>query len=160
VKAELIQSARRRLASTGKKTRRIDLRRAVSDTYYALFHALAQCCADELIGKTHRKTEAWVRTYRALDHKQAKTQLKALETKHKKIKATGGEFVFTEFALAFGQFQDHRHSADYNPEPFGFDKNMVIALVNRAETLIADFDKVDSGKKRKLATDVLFKDRN
>ena len=51
---DLIRIARY-LASTGTgvgigRPSRADLRRAVSTTYYALFHALAECCANTLIG--------------------------------------------------------------------------------------------------------------
>ena len=47
----------RYLASTGTgvnagRPNQADLRRAVSTTYYALFHALARCCANTLIGAT------------------------------------------------------------------------------------------------------------
>ncbi len=43
-------------------------RRAVSTAYYAVFHALARLCADELIGKNGRSSRDYERVYRALDH--------------------------------------------------------------------------------------------
>ena len=58
---DLIRIARY-LASTGTginagRPSQADLRRAVSTTYYALFHALAQCCANTLIGATPPQPE-------------------------------------------------------------------------------------------------------
>ena len=46
------------------------LRRAVSTTYYAMFHTLAASSADLFIGTEH--SPAWHRAYRALDHGRAK----------------------------------------------------------------------------------------
>ena len=53
------------------------LRKAVSVAYYAMFHALAQNNADRLVGETDadRETDAWHRTYRALEHRAAYRQL-------------------------------------------------------------------------------------
>src|SRR5437016_12616823 len=57
------------------RPRQAYLRRSLSTTYYALFHALAKMCADELIGVTQSGSEAWVRVYRALEHGFAKNAL-------------------------------------------------------------------------------------
>ena len=81
---DLIRIARY-LASTGTgvnagRPSQADLRRAVSTTYYALFHALAQHCANTLIGATPR-TGANGRgaKLRALDHRHAKNQCNRTE---------------------------------------------------------------------------------
>jgi hypothetical protein len=56
--------------SSKGKPKQAHLRRAVSTTYYAMFHTLARCCADLFIGGTgsSRSKEAWQQVYRALDH--------------------------------------------------------------------------------------------
>jgi hypothetical protein len=154
MKDELIASARRRLASTGKRTRHVDIRRAISDAYYALFHALAQSCADELIGANKRSTDAWARVYRALDHKAAKDRLK------KSAATNGAEAGLIAFATAFADLQELRHDADYSPRPPGLNRQSALALVDEAEQAIRDFDRLDLFKKRSLATEILFKDRN
>jgi hypothetical protein len=61
--------------SSRGKPKQAHLRRAVSTTYYAMFHALARCCADLFIGGTGtgRSKEAWTQVYRALDHGFAKS---------------------------------------------------------------------------------------
>jgi len=54
-----------------------NLRRAVSTVYYALFHGLAECCADELFNRNMRGQPGWVRIYRGLNHRQAREACKA-----------------------------------------------------------------------------------
>ena len=55
------------------RPRQAELRRAVSAAYYALFHALAHCCANRLAG-SGRDEAAWIQTYRALEHGHARNQ--------------------------------------------------------------------------------------
>lgn len=49
--------------------RQANLRRAVSSVYYALFHWLAQCAADSLVGVAETAGDSWTRVYRALNHR-------------------------------------------------------------------------------------------
>ena len=154
MKKELIGAARRRLALTGRRTRGVDIRRAISDAYYALFHALAQACADELIGANKRSTDAWARVYRALDHKAAKDRLK------KSASAGGADAELIAFATAFASLQELRHEADYSPRAPGHNRQSTLALIDEAEQAIEEFDSLNLFKKRSLAVEILFKDRN
>lgn len=152
MKAALIGAARRRLIQTKTRTRHVDLRRAVSDAYYALFHALAQCCADELVGATRRNRDEWVRVYRAIQHGQAKQQMQMVgkQPRDPKIKA---------FAMTFERFQELRHAADYDPRPPKYNRESALALVDEAEAAIRGLQDVSVEERRWLATFVLFKDR-
>ena len=49
------------------------IRRAISNAYYAMFHALAASNADVIVGPPHDDltAEAWIRVYRGLDHSTA-----------------------------------------------------------------------------------------
>ncbi len=49
MKRELVDTARKLLGDGA--TTRADLRRAISTAYYAAFHALAELCADEIVGR-------------------------------------------------------------------------------------------------------------
>src|SRR2546430_2465748 len=91
---------------TGRRPRQAFMRCAVSTAYYAMFHALARLCADELIGGKHAKTIAWGRVYRALDHKPGKTVLQSAE-------AVTLSPVVAAFGSAFAVLQERRHQADY-----------------------------------------------
>jgi len=46
----------------------VDIRRAISATYYALFHAVSIEAADRLVGVRNRKTERYGLVYRSVDH--------------------------------------------------------------------------------------------
>lgn len=99
----------RRLATTKRPTQS-EIRRSISSSYYAVFHALARTCANSLVGKSpqRRPNKAWVEVYRGLNHGVCQ---KACEQASKvnfpeSIKA---------FADAFQQLQELRHKADYDP---------------------------------------------
>lgn len=61
------------------RPQQVQLRKAISAAYYALFHALTQSNADTLIGASpqFRRLPAWTLTYRALDHGFAKTRMQS-----------------------------------------------------------------------------------
>jgi hypothetical protein len=74
---ELIAQANRLAKATGRKPLQVDLKRAVSAAYYAMFHAMAKECADTIAGTgRHRSDKAWVQVYRALEHGVAKNACK------------------------------------------------------------------------------------
>ena len=51
-----------------------ELRKAISCAYYALFHALCNCVADQWIGfdEELRGSDAWTQAYRLLEHGKIK----------------------------------------------------------------------------------------
>ena len=100
----------RRLANT-KRPSQAEIRRSISSAYYAVFHALAQTCADSLVGRTPRQrpNKAWVEVYRGLNHGVCR---KACE----QAKAVAFPVCIKEFADAFRQLQEYRHMADYDPD--------------------------------------------
>ena len=51
-----------------------ELRKAISCAYYALFHALCNCVADQWVGMDEalRDSDAWVQAYRLLEHGKTK----------------------------------------------------------------------------------------
>ena len=72
---DFIETARDLTTSSSGRPRQSNLRRAVSTTYYALFHCLATCCADMIVGGAgaDRSEPAWRQAYRALDHGPVRT---------------------------------------------------------------------------------------
>lgn len=148
----LIQVAQELSKRTGYRPREAFMRRAVSTAYYAMFHALAQLCADELIGGKHARTVAWNRVYRALDHKLAKAMLQSKE-------ATNLSPAIAAFGRAFAVLQERRHQADYDPMPFRYYFNETAALIELAHSAIRDLDGLGSDERRTLAVFILFKQR-
>jgi hypothetical protein len=139
-------------ASNKGKPAQVPLRRAVSTTYYALFHALARNCADMMIGanKASRSKHAWAEVYRSLIHGTAKA---ACEDK-KVIAKFPPEIV--DFAVMFAEMQTKRHAADYNPDMKLY-KSAVKADIDRAETVIKCFATASLKDRRAFASWLLFR---
>lgn len=99
----------RRLSRTKKPTQS-EIRRSISSSYYAVFHALARTCANALVGKTpsKRPNKAWVEVYRGLSHGVCQ---KACSQASKVDFPT----CIQLFADNFQQLQELRHRADYDP---------------------------------------------
>ena len=155
---DLVRIARH-LASGGVSGRRgrprqTDLCRAVSAAYYALFHALAQSCADTLAGSTpvNRTRPGWRQTYRALEHGLARRQCDN--------RAIMRRFPpeIREFGKMFVEMQRMRHYADYDPG-ITFDRFQVMKFVERTEGAITGFEAADRGQRRDFAIYVLFRHR-
>lgn len=112
--------ARELAAAGGLKPPQASLRRAVSTSYYAVFHALAKVCADRLVGATRsrRPNKAWVEVYRGLVHGNCVTACEAARN-------IAFPQDLKDFADAFVQLQRARESCDYDP----------MVRLNRNETL-------------------------
>lgn len=129
---------------------RTELRRAVSCTYDAMFHALAASNANTLVGASpadHQRW-AWQRTYRAADHRT---------TRNKLVRASlGGRFptAIRVFGEVFALAQRRRHSADYDPHR-EFYANYVVDLIERVEAAINDFTQTPDDIRRDLAIHIL-----
>jgi hypothetical protein len=134
------------------RPRQAYLRRALSTTYYALFHALAKMCADELIGVTQTGGEAWVRVYRALEHGFAKNALNqaAIQALDPAAKA---------FAVTFIELQEKRYAADYDPRRFPLGRKVTQGYVEQARRAVASLGRLSSEQRRIMATAVLLRSR-
>lgn len=96
--------------ATTKRPTQSEIRRSISSSYYAVFHALARTCANALVGKTpsKRPNKAWVEVYRGLNHGVCQKACGQAST-------VNFPDCIKEFADAFQQLQEHRHKADYDP---------------------------------------------
>lgn len=125
------------------------LRRAISTAYYAMFHALASSNADCLVGTPHDPLtgHAWSRIYRGLNHSAAKRNL---------LQDQG---LFSpqvqQFAGAFAQLQDVRHSADYDPNRT-FTLPETLDWIVRAESAIESFMQTDADERKIVAIQSLI----
>jgi hypothetical protein len=141
------------VAANRGKPRESNLNRAISTTYYALFHTLARCCADMLVGTvgSTRSEHAWVQVYRAVNHGKAKDrcQSKVLRKFPQAIQ---------DFANMLISMQAKRHDADYNPDHKPF-KSAVILDIDAVEAAIADFKATAVKDRRAFAVWILIEDR-
>lgn len=152
---DLLSVADDLVSTRSSKPRQSNLRRAVSTAYYAMFHCLASCCADTLVGsrRTDRSKPAWRQVYRALEHGLAK--------KNCKNRAIIRKFPqdIEDFANAFVSLQEKRHSADY--DPFSqFTKQEVRSDIAATRNTIERFRSTPVRDRRAFAAFVLFKSRS
>lgn len=134
------------------RPQQMQLSKAISAAYYAMFHALARSNADTLIGASppFRTLPAWVQAYRALDHGPAKNRMQS------------GLNAFPAAVQTFGRvfvdLQNQRHSADYDPNA-EFTRAYALRLINRAEAAITAFEAAPSVERKTFAAHVLFRMR-
>ena len=131
------------------------LRRAVSTAYYALFHCLANCCADMLVGGpgSGRSEPAWHQAYRALQHGTAKVRC----DNRRMIQRFPVEIQ--GFAQQFVHMQGKRADADYAPS-LTLEQADVIADIENTEQCIAQFEGAPDRDRRAFAVYVLLNLRN
>ena len=131
------------------------LRRAISTAYYALFHCMAENCADMLVGvaSSGRSQPAWLQAYRALEHGLAKQRCQRKDSIRRFPLQIQG------FAENFASMQGKRQTADYDPSEI-FDQSAVITDINDAENAIAQFRQAPERDRRAFAAYVLLALRN
>lgn len=148
--AEGFLKAARDLIPQGQKPDQARLRRSVSSSYYAMFHALARLCADGLVGTQYakRSNKAWVEVYRGLAHEACR---KACGKAHE----VAFPLEIRRFADTFQQLQDARHRADYDPGA-RFSKEEALKVLGEAEAAIEALKDVPMLDRRAFAAWVLI----
>ena len=150
----LIQAGRDLLSpqQVGRLPTHEHIRRAVSNAYYAMFHALAESNATALVGPPSNPTTApaWTRIYRGLDHTAARS---ALQSNRQYFSMPAQRFT-----RAFVDLQQHRHSADYNPNAV-FTANDGAIHLDRAESAILGFAQISPDERLHIATLTLVRSR-
>jgi uncharacterized protein (UPF0332 family) len=149
---DLVKVAKSLVGNDRRRPTDAYLRRATSSCYYALFHCLAANCADTLVGKTNvvRRSSAWLKTYRALEHRFAKSACQNRQIDFPQ--------AIKVFAQTFVTMQEQRHAADYNPAE-NFTKSEVLAKIQEVEAVIRAFKACDLLERRAFSAHVLFKER-
>lgn len=131
------------------RPRQASLRRAISSAYYALFHALASLCADTLVG-SRRDWEFFSPIYRTLDHTRSKDVFKQLSRHGGDTGLIGGTFI---------QLQQHRHMADYDPEPFPLSRAETLDMIDEVRKAILRITTLSSNDRLRLATQLIARKR-
>ena len=152
---DLIATARELVALNVRgRPRQSNLRRAVSTAYYVMFHCLANCCADLLVGGpgANRSQAAWNQTYRGLQHGFARQRCQ-----HHAIGGFPDDIRY--FAEVFVDMQQDRHRADYDPD-YSFAKDDAEHIIDVAENAIHRFLQTPARDRRAFAIYVLLPTRN
>ena len=137
------------------RPRQAELRRAVSAAYYAMFHTLALCGANTLVGarRVNRSQSEWIQVYRALEHGYARNQC------NNQTAMSRFSSVIQEFGALFVHMQTQRQAADYDPNA-SFSRARAMRLIDEAARVIAGFENADAGERRAFAVFVLFRMRS
>jgi hypothetical protein len=147
---DLLDVAARLARLEDGRPRRTSLRRAISSAYYALFHALAALCANRLVGFS-KPWDAYVPIYRTLDHARAKDIFRRISVNRgPEIASIGQTFIL---------LQERRHTADYDPSPFPFNRKETLDLVEQARLAIARIEGLSDGERLFVATQLISRPR-
>ena len=138
------------------KPRQASLRRAISTAYYALFHALARLCADELV-KYGNPWDVYSPIYRTMDHSRAKQVFR-------QISGRRGTHI-TVIGETFILLQEYRHWADYDPSPFalgrtkGVGRYETLDLIEQARRAIIQIESLAPEDRLFIATQLIARTR-
>lgn len=135
----------------GGRPRQASLRRAVATAYYAVFHALAKLCADQLIGAS-KPWRVYTPIYRSLDHNACKVLREARRTSIFSVEVEA-------IGFAFLNLYDKRIEADYVPEPFRYSRQDVKDMIQDARRAISSIEGLPPETKLALAVQLLTKAR-
>jgi len=126
----------------GGAPRQADLRRAISNAYYAVFHSVIARAADQVVGKTDRANPRYTLVYRSIDHQSLRKicddiRKTTLPTKYSTYSPRGG-FGFDLVALANAviDLQEKRHLADYDPQFRVRMSDAVLAVATSREAIV------------------------
>ncbi|SFU71896.1 hypothetical protein SAMN02799631_01949 [Methylobacterium sp. 174MFSha1.1] len=162
----LLDQAERLLAPVGgsEPSRLTDLCRAVSATYYAVFHAGLIAAADLFAETTERGTLVYGLAYRSIEHAKMKALcqevLKSAPSAryHRYVPAGGWDRSIADYARIFITLNERRMLADYDPA-YVVSESEVEVYVRLARSAIAHLDSADEVSKRMFLTLLLFPPR-
>ena len=152
---DLIEAAELLISGATGRPKQAMLKRSVSTSYYALFHALAYNNVDALLGWGMQSTSYWetiAPIYRLIEHGPARNALARITRDH--LQAD----LFIRVASAFAELQKQRMLADYDPKPV-FTLPAVRELIAVAREAIADVRSLQRDDRRFLASQLIAKTR-
>lgn len=160
----LFEQAERAVAAGLGAPRQTDLRRAVSNAYYGVFHAVLAAAADHFVGATKRDTKAYGLVYRSVDHRALRDL--CLEVKKPTLTARYARYQpekgFGEhlqaFAAAYSELYEKRHSADYDPL-VRIRRADVVAAIDTARSALRRFAGASARRRTAFLTLLLFPPR-
>lgn len=140
--------------------RQADLRRAISNAYYGLFHFTLTAVADEFVGVAQRRSARYALVYRSVDHRTLRdvsleaTKPRASSRYAPYMPEGGFDTNLVVFSTAAKELQETRHAADYDPL-LGFSTSEAKAAIGTARRAIRRFGEAD-GEHRKLFLTLLL----
>jgi uncharacterized protein (UPF0332 family) len=156
VHEDLLDQAVRLATLDAKKPKQANLRRAVSSTYYAMFHLLVDEACRVLIGAQHNQAPFRQVLGRAFAHRVMKEACKSFgggTLKKGVAKGLPAGFAFPgeirQLAQTFVNLQDNRHLADYDLTE-RFKRSEVLALITEVRKHIGNFKNLTSSNEKRF----------
>jgi hypothetical protein len=142
----------------------VDLRRAISDAYYGIFHATLAAAADQFVGASKRSTDRYVLVYRSISHgairelclEMRKPTLPRSLARH--TPTSGFGLNLRGFAAGLLILQEKRLSADYDPL-MRYRKADAIAAVGEAQGALTQFKNTPGDEREAFLALLVFKPR-
>ena len=160
----LLDQAERLMAPPAGAPRQADLRRAISNAYYGLFHALITEAADDFAGRTQRHTPRYALVYRSVDHRSLRRLcedvIKAtLPVKYSSFEPRGGFGTdLVAVATAVVDLQEKRLLADYDPL-FRARTSDALLAVATGRAALNRFRSVSNARRRAFVSLIVFAPR-
>ncbi|MFO0842980.1 MAG: hypothetical protein U0797_11390 [Gemmataceae bacterium] len=153
---QLFVQARELATRDPEKPRQVNLRRAVSSAYYALFHALTDQACRQMLGAGHAEAPYRHAAARGFGHgamRQACAAFAGGTLKAGVAKGLPATFAVPDelkvLARTFVEVQDQRHAADYDRTE-RFRRSDVLTLVDQAEAALAAFAGLPTSGEKKF----------
>lgn len=148
---DLLELAEHLAGREARRPKQISLGRAISAAYYAVFHALAYLCADELVG-WRNEWKFVTPIYRAIEHSTAKRVFE----RDREGTTYGGDVA--KIGQTFILLQEKRHAADYNPE-FSSARRETLELIGMARKAVQSMLSLNAETRRLLAVHLIGRQR-
>jgi len=141
--------------------RQVDVRRALSSAYYALYHCIVGAVADEFVGKANRGTARHTLVYRSVDHHRISkvcTTLSKPGPDLAPLVPCGFGEALREFGSTVVDLQAGRHEADDDPAKLRRTSKVILA-VSRARQALAFFGQASGEQRLVVLTLLAFQNR-
>jgi hypothetical protein len=144
--------------------RQVDIRRAISSAYYAMFHATITAAVDQFIGVTNRDESRYGLVYRSVNHAWFRDLCKEVQkaTLSNKFKpyapSNGFDPNITAFAKAVVELQEKRHAADYDVM-IRMNKSDAILAISTAKAALRRFNRANKAGRVAYLSILLFQPR-
>jgi uncharacterized protein (UPF0332 family) len=147
--------------TTAVDTRQTDLRRAISNAYYGLFHFALTAAADMVVGAAEQATPRYVLVYRSVDHTRLRAlcvQIRATNPQNVPLVPVDGFGSIADFARITFNLYELRILADYDPARW-FTLDEARLAVSDAREAIKMFQQGSEEQQQAFLTLLLFKQR-
>jgi hypothetical protein len=116
-----LAQAERLIVPLAGRQRQVDLRRAISNAYYCVFHAILTAAANHFVGSSKQNTRQYGLVYRSVEHSSLRSLCAAVRSRQLSQKIAShapveGFDLDTQILAKFVlQLQEKRIAADYDP---------------------------------------------